>query len=129
MKLLLDTHVFLWYIAADTRLPAAYAAAVQDPANEVFLSVASVWEAVIKSSLGKLSLPAPPAQYLPQQRNAHRIASLPIEEDALKRLANLPAFHKDPFDRILVSQALQHDLIVLTVNDNVKAYPVKLLAP
>ena len=65
MKLLLDTHVFLWYITADTRLPASFQAAIQDPANEVFLSVVSVWEAVIKYELGKLPLPSPPADYLP----------------------------------------------------------------
>ena len=61
MRLLLDTHVFLWYITADTRLPASFQAAIQDPANEVFLSVVTVWEAVIKYELGKLPLPSPPA--------------------------------------------------------------------
>lgn len=65
MKLLLDTHVFLWYITADSRLPAPFLGAIRDPANEVYLSVASIWEAVIKNSLGKLPLPAPPAEYLP----------------------------------------------------------------
>jgi PIN domain nuclease of toxin-antitoxin system len=64
MRLLLDTHVFLWYISADPHLPAAFRAAVQDPTNEVYLSVASVWEAVIKNALGKLPLPGPPAEYL-----------------------------------------------------------------
>lgn len=65
MKLLLDTQVFLWYITADSRLPAAFRDAIQNPANQVFLSVASVWEAVIKYTLGKLPLPAAPADYLP----------------------------------------------------------------
>ena len=67
MRLLLDTHVFLWYITADPKLPASFRAASQDPANEVYLSVASVWEAVTKYQLGKLPLPTPPAEYLPQQ--------------------------------------------------------------
>lgn len=61
MKLLLDTHVFLWYIAADSRLPATFRDALQDTTNEVFLSVASVWEATVKHGLGKLPLPSPPA--------------------------------------------------------------------
>lgn len=61
MKLLLDTHVFLWYITADPKLPATFQAVSQDPANEVYLSVASIWEAVIKYQLGKLPLPSPPA--------------------------------------------------------------------
>jgi PIN domain nuclease of toxin-antitoxin system len=128
MRLLLDTHVFLWYIAADPSLPTAFRIAIQDPNNEVFLSVVSIWEAVIKYSLGKLPLPAPPEEYLPQQRQLHQIASLPIEEGAFPHLAKLPALHRDPFDRLMVAQALQHDLTLATVDDAVKAYPVKLLS-
>jgi len=127
MKILLDTHVFLWYISADPNLPATFRAAIQDPANEAYLSVASVWEAVIKHALGKLPLPGPPAIYLPQQRAAHLIASLPVEEGAMPHLAGLPAVHRDPFDRLLVAQALQHGLTVATVDPDVSAYPVALL--
>jgi PIN domain nuclease of toxin-antitoxin system len=127
MRLLLDTHVFLWYITADAKLPAAFRAAIQDPTNEVYLSVASVWEAVIKHNLGKLPLPAPPADYLPRQRDAHGIASLPIDEGAMPHLAGLPPLHRDPFDRLLVAQALQHGLTVATVDVEVSAYPVPLL--
>src|SRR3954468_13413938 len=127
MRLLLDTHVFLWYITADAKLPATFRAAITDPANEVFLSVASVWEAVIKYDLGKLPLPAPPAAYLPQQRDAHGIAALPIDEGAMTHLARLPALHRDPFDRMLVAQALQHGLTVATVDPDVAAYPVPRL--
>jgi PIN domain nuclease of toxin-antitoxin system len=129
MRLLLDTHVFLWYITADPRLPANFQAASQDPANEVYLSVASIWEAVIKYHLGKLPLPAPPADYLPQQRDAHGIGSLPIDEDAMSHLASLQPLHRDPFDRLLVAQALQHRLTVATVDPDVSAYPVPLLPP
>jgi PIN domain nuclease of toxin-antitoxin system len=127
MRLLLDTHVFLWYISADPTLPAAYRDAVRDPAHTVYLSVASVWEAVIKHALGKLPLPAPPAEYLPRQRDAHQISTLPVEEGALPHLATLPPLHRDPFDRILIAQALQHGLTLLTVDDAVRAYPVPLL--
>lgn len=129
MRLLLDTHVFLWYITADPRLPAAFRAAVQNPANEVYLSAASVWEAVIKYGLGKLPLPAPPAGYLPRQRDAHGIAALPIDEGAMAYLAGLPPFHRDPFDRLLVAQALQHGLTIVTVDAEVAAYPVPVLPP
>ena len=76
MRLLLDTHIFLWYISADPQLRVAFRNAIRDPANEVYLSVASVWEAVIKHALGKLPLPEAPAEYLPRQRQAHRIAAL-----------------------------------------------------
>jgi PIN domain nuclease of toxin-antitoxin system len=127
MKLLLDTHVFLWYITADPKLPAPFRAAIQDPANEVYLSVASVWEAVIKHQLGKLPLSTPPADYLPRQRNAHGIASLPIEEGAMADLASLPPLHRDPFDRLLIAQAIQHRLTIATVDPAISTYPVALL--
>jgi PIN domain nuclease of toxin-antitoxin system len=80
-----------------------------------------------QARLGKLPLPAQPAEFLPRQRELHRIASLPIEEGAMIHLAKLPALHRDPFDRILVAQALQYDLTLATVDDAVKVYPVKLL--
>jgi PIN domain nuclease of toxin-antitoxin system len=83
MRLLLDTHVFLWYITADARLPTAFRVAVQDPANEVFLSVASVWEAVIKYGLGKLPLPAPPEEHLPHQRALHGMPAFPLRRRRL----------------------------------------------
>ena len=127
MRLLLDTQVFLWYISAHPHLPVAFRDAIRDPANEVRLSVASVWEAVIKYALGKLPLPAPPAEYLPAQREAHRIATLPVEEDALAHLASLPPLHRDPFDRILIAQALLRGLTLVTVDDAVRLYPVPLL--
>ena len=115
------------YITGDVKLPAIYKASIQDTANEVFLSVASVWEAVIKHTLGKLSLPDAPAEFMPPQRTAHGIASLPIEEGAMSHLAGLPPLHRDPFDRLLVAQALQHGLTIATVDPEVAAYPVPIL--
>lgn len=129
MRLLLDTHVFLWYITADSRLPANFLAAIREPTNEVYLSVASIWEAVIKHGLGKLPLPAPPALYLPRQRNDHGIAALPIDEGAMIHLANLPTLHRDPFDRLLIAQSLQHGLTIVTVDAELMAYPVSRLSP
>ena len=127
MKLLLDTHVFLWYVTADARLPTVFRAAIQEPKNEVFLSVGFFWEVIIKHDLGRLHLPAPPHEYLPRQRELHGIASLPIEEGALTHLAQLPPLHRDPFDRILVAQSLQYELTLATVDNLLKAYPVRLL--
>ena len=86
MRLLLDTHTFLWYVSGDRRLPPSFKNAILDPNNEVFLSVASIWEATIKYTLGKLPLPVPPASFLPHQRAVHRIASLAIDEAALVHL-------------------------------------------
>lgn len=127
MRLLLDTHVFLWYISADSQLPVTFRDAIREPSNEVYLSVASVWEAVIKHALGKLPLPEAPAEYLPRQRDAHRIASLPVEEGAFAHLANLPPLHRDPFDRMLIAQAHQHGLTLATVDDTVRGDAVPLL--
>ncbi len=128
MRLLLDTHVFLWSITADPRLPAIFLAAIREPANEVYLSAASIWEAVIKYGLGKLPVPAPPADYLPWQRDAHGIAALPIDEGAMTHLAGLPSLHRDPFDRLLIAQALQHGLTIATVDADVAGYPISRLS-
>ena len=128
MRLLVDTHIFLWTITADPRLPACFQAAIQDSSNEVYLSAVSVWEAVIKPNLGKLSLPRTPAEYLPQQRAAHRIAALPVDEAAMCHLAGLATFHRDPFDRLLIAQAMQHELTLVTVDAEISAYPVNQLA-
>jgi len=125
MNLLLDTQIFLWFISADPRLPASMQAAIQDSANSVFLSAASVWEATVKYQLGKLLLPESPEKYLTRQREAHLIASLAIDEQCIGRLVGLPEIHKDPFDRILVCQALQHDLVLMTSDDIVRRYPAQ----
>lgn len=127
MKLLLDTHVFLWYIAADPRLPATFRDAMQDSTNEVCLSAASVWEATIKHGLGKLPPPSPPADFFPLHRQAHNMLSLPVEEPTMQYLAALPPLHRDPFDRILVAQAIQDGLTLASTDPAVRAYPVALL--
>jgi PIN domain nuclease of toxin-antitoxin system len=127
MKLLLDTHVFLWYISADHRLPHAWQNLIRDSANDVYLSTASVWEAVVKYSLGKLVLPEPPADYLPRLREEHQIATLPIEESTLRHLARLPNHHRDPFDRLLIAQAMQYELTLVTVDEAMVAYGIPVL--
>lgn len=124
MRFLLDTHIFLWLISGDAKLSDAARALIADPDNEVFLSVASVWEAVIKYQLGKLPLPQAPEVYLPTQRRNHRIASLNIDEGTIESLPKLPALHRDPFDRILICQALQHDLTIVTVDAAITSYAV-----
>ncbi len=127
MKLLLDTHIFLWYISGDMKLSAAMRDVIRDPDNDVYLSVASVWEATVKSQLGKLHLPQPAAQYLPRQRERHGIASLSLDEASVGRLETLPALHRDPFDRMLICQALEHQLVIATVDSAIHGYPVPVL--
>ena len=127
MRLLLDTHIFLWYISGSDRLPEVFKASIRDQGNEVLLSAAAIWECVIKHSLGKLLLPEPPAEYLPKQRAAHEIDSLPIVEGDMAVLARLPPHHRDPFDRLMVAQALHQRLTIVTVDPLVRTYEVPLL--
>ncbi|HEX9989957.1 MAG TPA: type II toxin-antitoxin system VapC family toxin [Chloroflexia bacterium] len=127
MRLLLDTHIFLWFISGDKRMPYTTQEVIRKPDNEVFLSVVSLWGAVVKYQLGKLPLPQPPERYLPVQRERHGINSLPLDEASVRRLANLALFHRDPFDRMLVCQALEHDLIIVTIDDAIRAYPARTL--
>jgi PIN domain nuclease of toxin-antitoxin system len=127
MRLLLDAHIFLWFISADAQLPARWRDAIRDPGNEVFLSVVSIWEAMVKYALGKLSLPHPPEHYLPTQRVQHQITSLPLAEASICHLATLPSVHRDPFDRMLVCQATEHALTIVTVDPVFQAYPAPIL--
>ncbi len=124
MKLLLDTHIFLWFINQDNRLSENFQQAIQNPANEIFISVVSIWECEIKYQLGKLPFPQSPAIYLPQQRAKHFMKSLVVDEASIAQLINLPPLHRDPFDRLLICQALQHNLIMLTEDKAILNYPM-----
>jgi PIN domain nuclease of toxin-antitoxin system len=127
MRILLDTHIFLWFISGDTQLSTDVRDAIRDPDNEVYLSAVSVWEAIVKYQLGKLPLPEHPETYLPKQRDLHQIASLPLDESSVVQLAKLPPLHRDPFDRMLICQALQHDLTLATVDTAIRAYSVSVM--
>jgi len=127
MRLLLDTHIFLWFISGDKRLPKSIQESIQNFDNEIYLSVVSLWETIIKFQLGKLPLPEPPEIYLPKQRERHLISSLELNESSVSRLTELPLLHRDPFDRMLICQAIEHDMTIVTVDDLVRSYPVSLL--
>ena len=127
MKLLLDTHIFLWYISGDKRLTYEAREQISDSTNEVYLSAVSLWEAIIKYQIGKLPLPQQPESYLPEQRERHRISSLPLDEGSAKRLANLPMLHRDPFDRMLICQVQEHGLTMVTVDPLIQAYSIATL--
>ena len=127
MKLLLDTCTFLWIAAGSPELSQRAAQLFGDPANDVFLSVVSAWEIAIKHSLGRLPLPAPPEQFIPGQREAHAIASLPLSEDEALYLPRIPVLHRDPFDRILICQAVVNGLAVLTPDRLISQYSVRTL--
>ena len=123
MRLLLDTHIFLWYIADRKRLPPTWLEIIEDPRNQVFLSVVSYWEVIIKYQAGKLPLPEAPEIYIPRLRQEHLINTLAVDESDVAYVAQLPSIHNDPFDRLLIAQALRHGHTFLTVDTNVRAYP------
>jgi PIN domain nuclease of toxin-antitoxin system len=127
MKFLLDTHIFLWFISGDRRLPKLVRNKIQTFENEVYFSVISVWEAVIKYQIGKLPLPEPPNIYLPKQRAKHFISSLELDEASVIKLAELPSIHRDPFDRMLICQALTHEMTIITSDEYVRRYNVSVL--
>jgi PIN domain nuclease of toxin-antitoxin system len=127
VNLLLDTVTFLWILEDAASLGPVARAALQDQDNIVFLSAASVWEIAVKHRLGKLPLPQAPERLIPEQRKRRGIESLPISEPATLRLQQLPDLHKDPFDRILVCQAIEHEMTIVTPDALLRAYPVRTL--
>lgn len=127
MKLLLDTCTFLWALSGEPPLPARVAAMVQDPDNEVFLSAASAWEIAIKYAAGKLRLPEDPARFVPAMRAERGFTALAVDEEAALHLAKLPLLHRDPFDRLLVAQAIVHGMTILTPDPIIARYPARTM--
>jgi len=127
VKLLLDTCTFLWVVGGDERLSGNARTLFSDPDNDVFLSAASVWEIVVKHSLGKLSLSGDPADVVPRERARHFIEPLPIDEAAALALPRLPTHHRDPFDRLLVCQAITLGMTLLTPDPEIRRYPAPVL--
>lgn len=113
MRLLLDTCTFLWIAAGAPELSARARELFTDPDNEVYLSSVSAWEIALKHSLGRLPLPGPPERFVPSERTRHGIEPLALDEESALHLARLPRLHRDPFDRMLVCQALVNGLVVL----------------
>lgn len=124
MRLLLDTHIFLWFVSGDKKLSIALREAISTPQNEIFLSVVSLWEIIIKYYLGHLPLSQPPEVYVPAQRRRLRIGSLAVDEGSVLQVAKLPPLHRDPFDRLLIGQAIEHDLKLVTGDAAVRSYPM-----
>lgn len=124
MRILLDTHVFVWAIGRSDRLSSRARGLLLDPANDLYLSVASAWELTIKEGMGKLVLPVPVDRFVAEGCGAAQIAVLPIELGHLAELARLPLHHRDPFDRMLVAQARREGLALLSEDAALTAYDV-----
>jgi PIN domain nuclease of toxin-antitoxin system len=127
VKILLDTSAFLWAITEDPRLKKSQRAAFASEANELFLSVASVWKILIKAGLGKLAIPLPAAAYIHRQMEQNRIVSLGIQGRHLVELERLPPLHRDPFDRMIVAQARAEGWPVMTGDREIGRYGVKVV--
>jgi PIN domain nuclease of toxin-antitoxin system len=126
MRLLVDTHVWLWLQVAPGRIDAATLALLADPSHDVMLSAASAWELAIKHALGRLVLPAPPAEYVPSRMSRSGISALPVLHAHALRVAELPVHHRDPFDRLLVAQAQYEGLTLVTSDRQLAAYDVPI---
>ena len=128
MNLLLDTHIFLWYISADKKLSQNIQDEIRNPDNQIYLSIISLWEIIIKHQIGKLPLPRSPQLFIPQERQRHQIASLDLDEASVRYLAELPHLHRDPFDRMLICQAKANQMTLVTFDNAILQYPVTVLS-
>lgn len=126
MRLLLDTQVFLWLMWG-RNLSQAAVSSLLDNNNKLYLSVASYWEICIKVSVGKLALEPEWPQTFAAEMSANDIIWLPIEAAHCRKIIELPFIHSDPFDRILIAQALCEDMTLLTADSNIRQYPLSTL--
>jgi PIN domain nuclease of toxin-antitoxin system len=124
VRALLDTHAFLWWITDDDRLSSAARATIEAPDSQVFVSAASVWEIVTKTRLGKLPIPRPIDAFVSTHLETNAFQPLAITIRHALELDTLPDLHRDPFDRILVAQALAEKMPLVTSDQAVRAYPV-----
>ena len=127
MKLLLDTCVFLWLTTDAPELSQTAKALFQDIGNTVYLSSVSAWEIIVKHALGKLPLPDRAEAFIQRQCESHFIESLPLETKAVFHLSHLPNHHRDPFDKMLICQAIEHGLTILTADKMIIQYPVSTI--
>ena len=126
MKALLDTHAFLWAISGDEKLSRRAGEVFSGP-SDLWLSVASVWEILIKVRIGKIPLPEPAGPYLTKKLVENQIEMLPISLDHALRIETLPSYHNDPFDRMLIAQSLEENLPVVTADRVFLRYPVEVI--
>ena len=125
MKFLLDTHCFLWAISNSSLLPKKVINYLENQENEIFLSSASVWEIFIKFKLGKLDLKKDPENLILEEMQIGNYKSLEIKMNHIFPMSKLSQYHKDPFDRILICQAISEGLTILTNDPLIKKYKVK----
>ena len=126
MRLLLDTCTFLW-LAGGCSLSTVAATAIRDPSNQVFLSAVSTWEIASKCRVGRLPLPESPERLIPIERGLRGVLALPFDEEAALQVIRLPPLHRDPFDRMLISQAIAGSLAIVTPDPLITQYPLRVI--
>ncbi len=127
MKVLLDTHTFLWWNLNAPQLSSTAKTIIANPNNEIFLSAVSAWEIAIKYGKGRLELPIPPDRYVSERVALHRFTPLAITLTHASAVHALPPFHNDPFDRLLIAQSQIEGLRLLTVDSKIQQYDVVTL--
>jgi len=127
VKLLLDTHTFLWLAEDSPKLSSTVKILLDNEDHQLFLSTASVWEMQIKVNTGKLKLGQILSEIIAQQQQINELKILPIKLEHIWQLKNLPLHHKDPFDRMIISQAITEDLPVLTIDSKFNQYPINTI--
>jgi PIN domain nuclease of toxin-antitoxin system len=125
VKLLLDTCTFIWLVTGERKLPARVTEAIAN--HDVVLSAVCAWEMAIKYRQGALRLRQPPEHLVPAARERYGFQSLPIDEESALHVAKLPHLHTDPFDRMLVSQAIVHGLTIVTPDPRITQYPARTM--
>jgi PIN domain nuclease of toxin-antitoxin system len=127
MRLLLDTHTLLWFLGNDPQLSPAARQNVENPVHDKFVSVASLWEIALKLSLGKLKLPGPFSEIFPHQLEINGFALLPISCAHLNVVVALPFHHRDPFDRLVIAQAMADEMTIVTRDPEFSKYSANVL--
>lgn len=127
MKVLIDTHTFLWWNTGDSLLSTHVKEIIADGRNEVFLSAASVWEIVIKTAKGRLILPEAPAQYISSRMSLYRFKPMPIQISHAAHVYELPPYHNDPFDRMLIAQSRLESIPLVTRDEEIRRYDLETI--
>lgn len=127
MRLLLDTHIFIWFVLSPSQLSMTALAAIQNPQNRVFLSLVSAWEMSIKSGLGKLSLTQPIEPFFTNQAPQNQFEILPITLPHIAAVERLPQHHRDPFDRLLIAQSLTEAMPLISADRAFDPYSISLI--
>lgn len=127
MRILIDTHTFLWFVTEDSKLSDRAFQTIEDEANDVILSISSLWEIAIKFSIGKLKLKLPFQEFIDEQIQVNEFQLLTIQTTHLNIVAGLPLHHRDPFDRILIAQAITENMPVISADTVFDAYGITRL--